>query len=40
VLVTDNLTINGTGSIFGNDTQCAVAGLTQPQGGRRGTLVN
>jgi Flp pilus assembly protein TadG len=39
-LVMDNLTINGTGSIFANDTQCAAAGLTQPQGGRRGSLVN
>jgi Flp pilus assembly protein TadG len=39
-LVVDNLTINGTGSIFANDTQCAAAGLTQPRGGHRGTLVN
>jgi hypothetical protein len=40
VLVTDNITINGTGSIFANDTQCPSAGLTTPQGGHRGTLVN
>jgi hypothetical protein len=39
-LVVDNLTINGTGSIFANDNQCASAGLTQPRGGHRGTLVN
>jgi len=41
VLVADNITINGTGSIFANDTQCPSAGLTTPQGGgHRGTLVN
>lgn len=41
VLVVDNITINGTGSIFANDTQCGSEGLTQPTGGmRRGTLVN
>jgi hypothetical protein len=39
-LVVDNITINGTGSIFANDNQCASAGLTQPRGGHRGTLVN
>jgi hypothetical protein len=39
-MVVDNLTINGTGSIFKNNTQCADAGLTQPQGGSRGMLVN
>jgi hypothetical protein len=39
-LVADNVTINGTGAIFANDTQCAAAGLTQPRGGHRGTLVN
>ena len=39
-LVADNLTINGTGSVFANDTQCAAAGLTQIGGGSRGTLVN
>ena len=39
-LVVDNITINGTGSIFANDNQCPSAGLTQPQGGHRGTLVN
>jgi Flp pilus assembly protein TadG len=40
VLVTDNITINGTGSIFANNNQCSSAGLTTPQGGHRGTLVN
>lgn len=39
-LVVDNLTINGTGSIFANDTQCAAAGLNQIGGGSRGILVN
>jgi Flp pilus assembly protein TadG len=39
-LVVDNVTINGTGSIFQNDTQCAAAGLNQTKGGSRGTLVN
>jgi hypothetical protein len=39
-MVVDNLTINGTGSIFANDNQCAPAGLTLPQGGNRGMLVN
>jgi hypothetical protein len=39
-MVVDNITINGTGSIFANDNQCASAGLTQPKGGQRGTLVN
>jgi Flp pilus assembly protein TadG len=39
-LVVDNLTINGTGSIFQNDTQCAAAGLNQTKGGNRGMLVN
>jgi Flp pilus assembly protein TadG len=40
-LVIDNILINGTGGIFGNDNQCASAGLTTlPQGGNRGTLVN
>ena len=39
-LVVDNLTINGTGSVFANDTQCAAAGLTQIGSGARGTLVN
>jgi Flp pilus assembly protein TadG len=39
-LVVDNLTINGTGSIFQNDTQCAAAGLNQTRGGNRGVLVN
>jgi Flp pilus assembly protein TadG len=39
-LVVDNVTINGTGSIFANDDQCASAGLSQTQGGHRGTLVN
>jgi Flp pilus assembly protein TadG len=39
-LVVDNITINGTGSIFANNSQCAAAGLTQPGGGHRGTMVN
>jgi Flp pilus assembly protein TadG len=40
-LVVDNITINGTGSIYANDTQCSSAGLTLPEGGtNRGTLVN
>ena len=39
VMVVDNITINGTGSIFANDTQCQAAGLTPPQSAR-GTLVN
>jgi hypothetical protein len=39
-LVVDNITINGTGSIFANDNQCTSAGLTQPRGGHRGKLVN
>ncbi|MBS0269955.1 MAG: hypothetical protein JSS54_13385 [Proteobacteria bacterium] len=39
-MVVDNITINGTGSIFANDTQCKSAGLNLPQGGSRGTLVN
>ena len=38
-MVVDNITINGTGSIFANDTQCQAAGLAQPQS-VRGTLVN
>jgi Flp pilus assembly protein TadG len=41
VLVVDNLTINGTGSVFANNSECGQAGLhTQPGGGSRGTLVN
>jgi len=40
VIVVDNITINGTGSIFANDNQCASSGLTMPRGGSRGTLVN
>ena len=39
-MVVDNITINGTGSIFANDTQCKSAGLNLPEGGSRGTLVN
>jgi hypothetical protein len=39
-LVVDNITINGTGSIFANDNQCSSAGVTQPGGGHRGTLVD
>lgn len=40
VIVVDNMTINGTGSIFNNNTQCGAAGLNQVGGGYRGTLVN
>lgn len=40
VMVVDNITINGTGSIFAGDNNCAAAGLTPPRGGSRGTLVN
>ena len=39
-MVVDNITINGTGSIFANDTQCQAAGLNMPQGSGRGKLVN
>jgi hypothetical protein len=39
-LVVDNITINGTGSIFANDNQCSSAGVTQAGGGHRGTLVD
>jgi hypothetical protein len=40
-MVVDNITVNGTGKIFANDTQCSSAGLTTlPQGGNRGALVN
>jgi hypothetical protein len=39
-MVVDNITINGTGSIFANDTQCQAAGLTQPHSAGRGELVN
>jgi hypothetical protein len=39
-MVVDNITINGTGSIFANDTQCQAAGRGLPMGGSRGTLVN
>ena len=39
-LVVDNVTINGTGSIFANDTQCAAAGLNQTRGGSRPILLN
>lgn len=40
IFVVDNITINGTGSIFSNDTGCPSMGLTVPEGGARGTLVN
>ena len=40
VMVVDNITINGTGSIFAGDNNCSAAGLTAPRGGSRGTLVN
>ena len=39
-LVVNTILINGTGSIFANDSQCAAAGLNQTRGGSRGTLVN
>jgi hypothetical protein len=39
-MTVDNLLINGTGSIFANNTQCSAAGLNLPMGGNRGTLVN
>jgi Flp pilus assembly protein TadG len=40
VMVVDNITINGTGSIFAGDNNCQAAGLVPPRGGSRGTLVN
>lgn len=40
VMVVDNITINGTGSIFAHDNNCVAAGVTMPRGGSRGTLVN
>jgi Flp pilus assembly protein TadG len=39
-MVVKDITINGTGDIFANDTQCKAAGLALPMGGNRGTLVN
>ncbi len=39
-LVVADITINGTGDIFANDTGCSAAGLNLPTGGNRGTLVN
>lgn len=39
-LVVDSLTINGTGSVFANNTECVAAGLSPIGGGSRGTLVN
>jgi hypothetical protein len=39
-MVVKDIIINGTGSIFANDTQCKAAGLALPMGGNRGTLVN
>jgi Flp pilus assembly protein TadG len=39
-MVVDNILINGTANIFKNDNQCNVAGLNQPKGGHRGTLVH
>lgn len=35
-----SITINGTGDIFANDSECSSAGLTLPQGGHVGSLVN
>jgi Flp pilus assembly protein TadG len=40
VMVVDNITINGTGAIFANDTQCGAAGLAPPETAGRGSLVN
>ncbi|MBV9396324.1 MAG: hypothetical protein JOZ84_18185 [Methylobacteriaceae bacterium] len=40
MLVVDHLTINGTGSVLANDTDCTQAGLNQMGGAPRGTLVN
>ena len=39
-MVVDNITINGTGSIFAHDNQCQAAGLSQPHGAGQGKLVN
>lgn len=39
-MVVADITINGTGDIFANDTGCSAAGLALPTGGHRGTLVN
>ena len=39
-IVVDNILVDGTGSIFANDTQCNQQGLTMPQGNDRGRLVN
>jgi hypothetical protein len=39
-LVVDNVTINGTGDIFANDTQCNTQGLAQVWGGQRGQIVS
>jgi hypothetical protein len=39
-MVVGDITINGTGDIFANDTGCSAAGLNLPTGGNRGTLVN
>ncbi len=35
-----SITINGTGDIFANDTECSSAGLALPKGGHVGSLVN
>jgi hypothetical protein len=39
-MVVENITINGTASIFANDSQCKAAGLAMPQGPGRGKLVD
>ena len=39
-MVVDNITINGTGSIFSGNSQCQAAGLAQPKGVGRGQLVH
>jgi Flp pilus assembly protein TadG len=39
-MVIGSLLINGTANIFKDNNQCSQAGLTQPSGGNRGTLVN
>jgi hypothetical protein len=39
-MVIGTMLVNGTASIFANNTQCGEAGLTQPKGGVRGGLIN
>jgi Flp pilus assembly protein TadG len=40
VMIVDNVLVDGTGSIFKNNTQCLAQGLIPPSGGQRGALVN